>query len=56
MLKVSNSIVTLGFDSRNPYWLSSGIVNQSGDGIMWSQPEIVLYDRDQMTRPGYPGR
>ncbi|XP_065833613.1 uncharacterized protein [Oscarella lobularis] len=43
-----------GFTSRNPYWLSSGILNSSGDGILWSQPEIILYERDPSGRPGYP--
>ncbi|XP_062503358.1 uncharacterized protein LOC134180262 isoform X2 [Corticium candelabrum] len=43
-----------GFNSRNPYWLCCGITNKSGDTIMWSQPEIILYDRIQDSRPGYP--
>jgi len=32
------------YNGRNPAWLSGGI-EKNGD-IIWSQPEIVLYDRD----------
>eukprot|EP00117_Sycon_ciliatum_P020551 scpid33968/ scgid0848/ len=39
-------------NSRNPYWLASGIALDDGR-ILWSQPEIIIYDRVP-TRPGYP--
>ncbi len=43
------------FNGRNPAWLSGGI-EKNGD-IVWSQPEIVLYDRDPaiigMSYPDY---
>lgn len=32
------------YDGRNPAWLSGGI--EKDGGILWSQPEIVLYDND----------
>ena len=30
-------------EGRNPYWLSAGI--EAGGEILWSAPEIILYDR-----------
>ncbi len=40
-------------NSRNPYWLACG--RESEGVILWSQPEIILYDRDDVDdRPGYP--
>lgn len=36
------------FDGRNPAWLSGGI-EKNGD-ILWSQPEIILYDADPKLR------
>ena len=50
-------------DSRNPYWLSCGEEHSGSDKdgnktkatVLWSQPEIALYDRDDHSdRPGYP--
>ena len=42
------------FGQRNPYWLACGI-EAAGSGILWSQPEIVIYDRyNHGDRPGYP--
>ena len=42
------------YNSRNPYFLSAGI-ESSDRTIRWSQPELVLYDRNDPTeRPGYP--
>lgn len=40
---------------RDPYWLAAGR-EAPGHGILWSQPEIVLYDRYSHTREagGYP--
>ena len=30
--------------ARNPYWLSAGL--EVAGEILWSQPELVIYDRD----------
>lgn len=38
--------------SRNPYWLAAGL--EAGGQILWSQPEISIYDRLRATAPGYP--
>lgn len=45
-----------GYDDRNPVWLSGGVEADGPDGkiILWSQPEIVLYDDDPMVRMSYP--
>eukprot|EP00041_Stephanoeca_diplocostata_P023605 m.582544 g.582544 ORF g.582544 m.582544 type:complete len:792 (-) comp22337_c1_seq16:1784-4159(-) len=40
-----------GFSQRDPYWLAAG-VESATDGILWSQPEIVLYNR--YTKTGTP--
>ncbi len=40
------------WDGRNPAWVSGG-VERDGD-ILWSQPEIVLYDSDPKTKISYP--
>jgi hypothetical protein len=32
------------FGQRDPYWLTAGLESRE-HGILWSQPEIVLYDR-----------
>jgi len=40
------------YDDRNPAWLSGGIER---DGrILWSQPEIALYDDEPESRMSYP--
>lgn len=44
---------------RDPYWLSAGWEVAGGGGapptVLWSQPEVALYDADDHTnRPGYP--
>lgn len=40
------------FNDRNPVWLSGGI---EVDGkILWSQPEVVLYEDDVSKRMSYP--
>ena len=40
------------YQDRNPVWLCGGVER---DGcIHWSQPEVVLYDRDPATRISYP--
>lgn len=43
------------FSQRDPYFLAAG-VEVAGHGILWSQPEIVLYDRYNRTKEagGYP--
>ena len=40
------------FEGRNPAWLAAGI--EKDGRILWSQPEIVLYDPDPKTRMSYP--
>jgi hypothetical protein len=40
------------YAERNPVWISGGVEK---DGfIHWSQPEILLYDKDFFTRISYP--
>ena len=44
-----------GSFGRDPYWLTSGL--EVNDTILWSQPEIVLYDRSYhggTSAGGYP--
>lgn len=43
---------TRSFANRNPAWLAGG-VEAEGD-IIWSEPEILLYDPDPKTRMSYP--
>ena len=47
---------TIGYEDRNPVWLCGGVEADSPDGriILWSQPEIVLYDDDPYVRMSYP--
>ncbi len=47
---------TIGYEDRNPVWLCGGIEADTPDGtvIIWSQPEIVLYDDDPYIRMSYP--
>lgn len=40
------------FTDRNPAWLSGGI--ERNGTIVWSQPELLLYDADPATRISYP--
>lgn len=43
---------SLAYQDRNPVWMCGGIEK---DGyILWSQPEIVLYDDEPRTRISYP--
>ncbi|MDR1279198.1 MAG: glycoside hydrolase [Opitutaceae bacterium] len=46
------------YQDRNPAWLCAGREVDSPDGagkiIVWSEPEILLYDDDVMTRISYP--
>jgi len=45
-----------GYEDRNPAWLCGGVEADSPAGkvILWSQPEIVLYDDDPFIRMSYP--
>lgn len=47
---------TIAYEDRNPVWLSGGVEADGPKGkiILWSQPEIVLYDDDPMIRMSYP--
>lgn len=39
--------------NRDPYWLAAGW--EVNGTVLWSQPEVVLYDAmDHTNRPGYP--
>ena len=44
------------YDDRNPAWLMAGqeIKMPQGKMIVWSQPEILLYDDDPFIRMSYP--
>ncbi len=44
------------YDDRNPAWLMAGEERDTPDGrvIVWSQPEIALYDDDPFIRMSYP--
>ncbi|EIP99067.1 BNR/Asp-box repeat protein [Opitutaceae bacterium TAV1] len=44
------------YHGRNPAWLCAGreIDTPCGKAIAWSQPEILLYDDDPVTRISYP--
>jgi hypothetical protein len=47
---------TVAYEERNPVWLSGGVEadGPTGKVILWSQPEILLYDDDPMIRMSYP--
>jgi hypothetical protein len=47
---------SIAYEDRNPVWLSGGVEADAPDGkiILWSQPEIVLYDDDPYLRMSYP--
>jgi hypothetical protein len=40
------------FQKRNPAWISGGI--EKDGKIVWSQPEILLYEKDPEVRMSYP--
>ena len=44
------------YDDRNPAWICAGVERDSPAGkvIIWSQPEILLYDDDPFIRMSYP--
>jgi hypothetical protein len=55
----TNGLVVGGrspYDDRNPVWLCGGVEVNTPNGreIVWSQPEIVLYDDDTYVRMSYP--
>jgi len=59
LLYYSNSETGYSGGSRNPYWLALGTEVAPAAGgapdVVWSQPEVVLYDRlYPEDRPGYP--
>lgn len=40
---------------RNPYWLAAGFLNAERNNVLWSSPEVGLYNNDTKARgPGYP--
>jgi len=43
---------TRGFYNRNPAWISGGIEKEGK--IIWTQPEILLYEKDLVRGPSYP--
>jgi hypothetical protein len=47
---------TISYNDRNPAWLCGGVEVDSHQGkvIVWSQPEILLYDDDPYVRISYP--
>ena len=44
------------YEDRNPVWLCGGVEGDSPEGkiILWSQPEIIIYDDDTFIRMSYP--
>lgn len=44
------------YQGRNPAWICGGVEADSPQGriILWSQPEILLYDPDPTVRMSYP--
>ena len=46
----------IAYSDRNPVWIAGGIEADSPNGkiILWSQPEILLYDDDPIIRMSYP--
>lgn len=47
---------SIGYNDRNPVWIAGGKEVDGDDGkiILWSQPEILLYDDDPLIRISYP--
>ncbi|HOJ10431.1 MAG TPA: hypothetical protein PK733_07555 [Clostridiales bacterium] len=45
-----------GYEDRNPAWICGGIEQDSPNGrvIIWTQPEILLYEDDTFVRMSYP--
>lgn len=46
----------VAYHDRNPAWVLGGVEKDGPEGkiISWSQPEILLYDKDPMIRMSYP--
>jgi hypothetical protein len=46
----------IAYSDRNPVWVAGGVEADSPNGkiILWSQPEILLYDDDPIIRMSYP--
>lgn len=44
------------YEDRNPVWLCGGVEGDSPEGkiILWSQPEVIIYDDDTFIRMSYP--
>lgn len=42
----------VAYADRNPAWVSGGV--EVGGTIHWSQPEVLLYDKDPFVRMSYP--
>ena len=44
------------YEHRNPVWISGGVEAETPEGrtILWSQPDILLYDDDPFIRISYP--
>ncbi len=44
------------YEDRNPAWLCGGVEADSPGGkvLLWSQPEIAVYDDDPLVRMSYP--
>ncbi len=44
------------YNDRNPAWLCAGVERDTPAGkvIVWSQPEVLLYDENPATRISYP--
>ena len=47
---------SMAYEDRNPVWLVGGeeVDGPSGKVLLWSQPEIALYDDDPIIRMSYP--
>tara|TARA_B100000212_G_C27384825_1_gene538798 strand:+ start:4314 stop:6185 length:1872 start_codon:yes stop_codon:yes gene_type:complete len=47
---------TVAYRDRNPAWVLGGVEQDGANGkiISWSQPEILLFDKDPMIRMSYP--
>ena len=48
--------VNMTYNDRNPVWICGGVESDGPEGkiIIWTQPEILLYDDDPFIRMSYP--
>ena len=48
--------VNMTYNDRNPVWICGGVESDGPEGkiIIWTQPEILLYDDDPYIRMSYP--